>query len=111
MARKNRPGSSKQTLKQEQAALRRRAPGRRFVGDASAQRERAVEAERAKVHRMAEVDRAERTAERVGIPVVAMLAEIVQDGLHIGGILVRLPFMLARAYLGPRDAYPRPREA
>jgi hypothetical protein len=105
MARNRRPGSSKQTFRQEQAALRRGAPGgRRFVGDANAQRERAVRAEREKVQRMAEVDHAQRTAERIGVPVIALVASIVQDAVHIAGVLVRLPFLLARAYLAPREA-------
>jgi hypothetical protein len=101
---KNRPGSSKQALKQQEAALRRGAPGRRFVGDARPQREEALRAEREKVHRMAEIDGARRVAERVGIPTIAMLADLAQSAVRIGGALVRAPFLLARAFLRPHAA-------
>jgi hypothetical protein len=102
MAR-NRRESSKQALGQQRAERRRGAPGRRFVGDASGQRDRAVRAEREKVHRMAEVDAAQRTAERVGIPVIAMLADVAQSAARIGGLLVRAPYLLARAFLRTRE--------
>jgi hypothetical protein len=101
---KNRPGSAKDAMGQQQAAFRRGAPGRRFIGDADAQRAKAVGAERKKVHRMAEVDAAERTAETVGVPVIALLADVVQSAVRIGGVLVRAPFSLARALLGPQHA-------
>lgn len=101
---KMRRESSKHALGQQEAALRRGAPGRRFVGDSSGQRDKAVRAEREKVHRMAEVDEAHRTAERVGVPVIAMLADSAQRAVRIGGLLVRAPFLLARAFLRPREA-------
>ena len=101
---KTHPGSSKQALKQQEAAFRRGAPGRRFVGDASPQREGALRAEREKVHRMAEIDGARRLAERVGIPTIAMLADLAQSAVHIGGAVIRAPFRLARAFLRPRNA-------
>ena len=103
MARMRRE-SSRQAFGQQEAATRRGAPGRRFVGDANAQRERAVGAERKKVQRMAEIDGAERTAERVGVPVIAMLADVAQSAVRVGSLLVRAPFMIARAFLRAREA-------
>lgn len=101
---KNRPDSAKDAIGQQRAAVRRGAPGRRFIGDADAQRAKSVGAERKKVRRMAEVDAAERTAESVGVPVIALLADVAQSAVRIGGVLVRAPFVLARAFLGPRHA-------
>lgn len=102
---KKRPGAAKRAMGQQEAAFRRGAPGgRRFIGDADAQRNKAVGAERKKVHRMAEVDNAERTAETVGIPVIALLADVAQSAVRIGSVLVRAPFALARALIGPRHA-------
>ena len=103
MAKKRR-GSAKDAMGQQEAAFRRGAPGRRFIGDADAQRTKAVRAERKKVHRMAEVDSAERTAQTVGVPVIALVADLVQSAARIGGALARAPFMLARAFLRAREA-------
>ena len=75
--RKNRPGSAKRAIGQQEAAFRRGAPGRQFIGDSgAAQSDAAKRAERRKVERMAEVDAATRTAEELGTPVSAILAEL-----------------------------------
>jgi hypothetical protein len=101
---KNRPSSAKQAIRQQEAATRRGAPGRRFIGDADRQRGAAVAAERKKVARMAEIDGARRTVESIGTPVIAMLADVAQSAVRIGSMVVRAPFLVARAFLRQREA-------
>ena len=103
MAVKNRPGSAKDTFSQQQAAFRRGAPGKRFVGDRAEQSAHAKEAVREKVERMAEVDAAQHTVERTPVPVSAILAELVQDALRLARSLAFAPFRIAAALRRPRE--------
>jgi hypothetical protein len=102
--RKNRRGSAKQAYGQQDAAFRRGAPGKKFIGEGAEQSYAAKQAERHKVARMAEVDSANRTAERIGVPVSAIVAELVQDTVKLAGTLVRAPYRIAAALIR------RPRE-
>jgi multidrug resistance efflux pump len=105
MASRNRPGSEKDMLSQQEADVRRGAPGgKRFVGDNAAQSQRARRAQREKVERMAEIDSAERTVQELGTPVSAILAELVQDSLRLARTLVYAPFRIAQAMRRPREA-------
>jgi hypothetical protein len=104
MAAKNRPGSAKDTFGQQQAAFRRDAPGKRFIGDRAKQSAHAKEAIREKVGRMAEVNAAERTAAGTEVPVSAILAALVEDSLKLARTLVAAPFRIAAALRRPREA-------
>jgi hypothetical protein len=104
MAVKNRPGSAKAAMRQQQVALRRGAPGKRFIGETAGQSGRAREEERERVERMAEVDAAIHRAEDVGVPVSAILAELVEDTLRLVRTLVAAPFRIAQALRRPREA-------
>jgi hypothetical protein len=97
MAAKNRPDAARQAIAQQAATQRRGAPGRHFVGDAAEQRSEAKAVERRKVGRMIEVDHARHEAERIEVPVSAILAEIVQDALKLARTLVAAPFRIALA--------------
>jgi hypothetical protein len=100
MALRNRPGSARGVMGQQEAAIRRGAPGaKRYVGGAAEQSHAARQAERRKVERMAEVDRANRVAEATGTPVAAILAELVQDSLRLARTFAAAPFRIARAIL------------
>jgi hypothetical protein len=104
--RKNRPGSAKSAMGQQEAAFRRGAPGKQFIGGASAQQSQAArQAQRRKVERMAEVDSATRRAEALGTPVSAVLAELIQDTVRLARTLALAPFRIAQALVR------RPREA
>jgi hypothetical protein len=102
MAAKQRPGSAKDAMGQQQAAFRRGAPGKRFVGDRAEQSQEARRVQREKVERMAEIASAERRAEEIGVPVSAILAELIQDTLHLARTLVVAPFRLWHAWRTPR---------
>jgi hypothetical protein len=102
--RKNRPGSAKSAMGRQEAADRRGAPGKRFIGEGAEQSRGARLAERQKVERMAEVDSAKRVAEELGMPVSAILAELVQDSLRLARTLSLTPLRLAQAL------WRRPRE-
>jgi hypothetical protein len=97
MASKRRGRSAKQTLSRQRAETRRRAPGKKFIGETQAQSAAAREAERRKVERMAEVDAALRRADEIGVPIVAVAAELVQDAVRIATTLASAPFRLALA--------------
>lgn len=88
----------------QQAGDRRGAPGKRFIGDTAEQSRGARDAERKKVGRMAEVDSARRVAEELGMPISAVLAELVQDTLRLARTLSLTPLRLAQAF------WRRPRE-
>jgi hypothetical protein len=104
MAAKDRPGSARDAMGQQEARTRRGAPGKRFVGEGADQSAKARRAERKKVERMAEVDAATRRAEEVGTPVSAILAELVQDAVRLARTLAAAPFRLAAALRRPRAA-------
>lgn len=97
MAAKNRPDSAREVVARQQAQTRRGAPGKRFIGDRSAQSEAARLAQRKKVGRMAERDSALRRAERIGTPVTAILAELVEDAIRLARSLVAAPFRIFQA--------------
>ncbi len=103
---RNRPGSAKNAIRQQEAAFRRGAPGaKRFIGGTAEQSRAARQAERHKVERMAEVDEASHVAEEVGTPVSAILAELVQDSVRLAWTLARAPFRIAQALVHrPRTA-------
>lgn len=104
MAAKNRPGSAKETLRQQQAAFRRGAPGKKFIGDTAEQSRRDHRAQVERVERMAEIDSARRVAEALPVPVTAILAELVQDSLRLARTLWAAPFRIAQALRRPREA-------
>src|SRR5512138_2547932 len=104
MASKNRPGSAKRAMGVQEAQLRRGAPGKRFIGETSRQSARARQAEREKVERMAEVDDARHRAEALGIPISAVVAELVQDAARLVRTLVLAPFRIAYALRRPARA-------
>lgn len=91
------PGQEKSALRQQQAAFRRGAPGKRFVGETAAQSAAARRATRKKVERMAEVDAAQRRAEELGEPVAAIVAELIADALKLGRSVAAAPFRIAVA--------------
>jgi hypothetical protein len=98
--RKNRPGSAKRAMGQQEAAFRRGAPGRQFIGDSAAvQSVTARRAERRKVERMAEIDAATRKAEELGTPVSAIVAELIQDATRLARTLALAPFRIAQAFM------------
>jgi hypothetical protein len=102
---KNGPGSAKRAMGKQEASERRGAPGKRFIGDTAEQSRRARVAQRRTVERMAEVDSARKVAEEIGIPVSAILAELVQDTARLARTLSLAPFRLAQAFLRrPRAA-------
>ncbi len=97
---KNRPGSAKSAMGQQEAAFRRDAPGaKRFIGGAAEQSRAARQAERQKVERMAEVDHANHVAEELGTPVSAIIAELVQDSVKLARTFAIAPFRIAQALL------------
>jgi hypothetical protein len=101
MAR-NRPGSAKNAIRQQEAAFRRGAPGaKQFIGGTAEQSRAAKQAERHKVERMAEIDQAGHVAEEVGTPVSAIVAELVQDSLKLAWTVARAPFRIAQALVRP----------
>jgi len=104
--RKNRPSSAKNAVAQQEAAFRRGAPGRQFIGGSAAQQSMAArQAQRRKVERMAEIDSATRTADALGTPVSAIVAELVQDTAKLATTLLFAPFRLAQALVRrPRTA-------
>ncbi len=104
MARKNRPRAARETLARQQAQTRRGAPGKRFIGERSAQSEAARREETAVVERMAEVDAAVRRAEELGTPVAAILAELVENTVRLVRSLVAAPFRIVQALRHPRLA-------
>lgn len=91
---------------QQEAAFRRGAPGRRFIGDAAARQSLdARQAERRKVERMAEIDSATRTADELGTPISAVLAQLVQDSAKLVGVLLYAPIRIVQAFVRrPRTA-------
>lgn len=103
---KNRPRSAKSAMGQQEAATRRGAPGRQFIGDSAARQSMdARQAQRRKVERMAEIDAATRNAEEIGTPVSAILAELVQDAAKLARSLVLAPFRIVQAFVRrPRAA-------
>ena len=94
MASKKRPGSAKRTLAKQEAARKRGAPGKRFIDETADQSLQARRVERQKVERMAEVDRAHRTVEEVGMPASAVVAELVQDVWRLARTLAVTPYRL-----------------
>jgi hypothetical protein len=96
----NRPGTAKGALGQQQAAVRREAPGaKRFIGGTAQQSRAAHEAERRLVARMAEVDDARRVADELGTPLAAVVAELVQDAVRLVRSLALAPFRIGQALL------------
>jgi hypothetical protein len=102
MAVKNRPGAAKRAMGQQEARFKRSAPGKRFIGEAAEQSERARSEVRKKVERMAEIDAATHRAEEIGVPVSAILAELVQDTVRLARTLGAAPFRIAHALRRPR---------
>jgi hypothetical protein len=102
MASKHGPGSAKDTLGQQGAALRRAAAGKRFVGDRAAQAGAARRGERDRVERLAEIDAAHRRADRLGVPVEAVLAELVEDFFRLARSLALAPLRIAQAIRSSR---------
>jgi hypothetical protein len=108
MASRNRPGSAKDTLGQQGAELRRGAPGgKRFVGDRAAQSGAARRAEQEKAERLAEIDAAQRRADRLGMPVEAVLAGLIEDFARLMRSLALAPLRIAQAVRSGRRATTR----
>ncbi len=105
MANRNRIPSSRDALAQQQAEVRRSAPGKRFIGDTAEQSRSDRRAQLERVERMAELDAAERRADALEEPVLAILARLAQDSYLLARTLATAPFRLASALLRP------PREA
>jgi hypothetical protein len=101
MAVKDRPGSARDAMGQQEARTRRGAPGKRFIGEGAAQSAKARAAERRKVERMAEIDAATHRADEVGTPIAAILAELVEDAVRLARTLVAAPFRIAAALRRP----------
>ena len=103
---KIRPGSAKSAMGQQEAAVRREAPGgKRFIGGSAEQSRAARQAERQKVERMVEVDHANHVAEELGTPISAILAELVQDTVKLARTFALAPFRIAQAFIRrPRTA-------
>lgn len=89
---------------QQEAAARRGAPGKRFIGETASQSARARRTEQKKVARMAEIASAEQRSEEIGEPVSAILAELVSDVLHLARTLAGAPFRIANALRRPARA-------
>lgn len=105
MATTNLPGSSRDRLAQQQADVRRNAPGKRFIGDTAGQSRADRKAQLERIEKMAEADAAARRAEALEEPLSAILATLVRDTLGLARTLAAAPFRLALAVLRP------PREA
>jgi hypothetical protein len=97
MAVKNRPDSARQTLARQKTQTRRGAPGKRFIGEQAGQSESARLAERHKVERMAERDSATRRAEEIGIPLAAIIAELIENTVRLARSLMAAPFRILGA--------------
>lgn len=112
MAGKIRPGAAKQALAQQEAQVRRSAPGKRFVGEAAAQSRQAREAERERVERMAAEDAVEQAAAReearreeiLAEPLSDILSDLVRDTWQLARTLASAPFRILRAIRAPRTA-------
>jgi hypothetical protein len=102
MAAKNRPGSAKDVLRQQEASLRREAPGKRFIGETARQREEARRAERDRVERMAEIEAAEKREAEAAAPMRAILAELAEDFAGLVRSVVAAPFRIAMAMRRPK---------
>jgi hypothetical protein len=104
MASKSRPGAAKGTLGRQGAELRRAAPGKRYVGERAVQAGAARRVERARVERMAEIDAAQRRADRLGLPIEAVLAELAEDFVRLVRSLALAPLRIAVALRNARQA-------
>ncbi len=104
MAVKDRPGSAREAMGQQEARTRRGAPGKRFVGQAAEQSAKAREDERRKVERLAERDAARRRAEELDVPISTLLAELAWDVARLGWTVAVAPLRLAAALRRPRTA-------
>jgi len=102
MASRNRPGSAKDTIARQAADQRRAAPGKRFVGDRAAQSGEARRVVRERVGRMAEIDAAHRRADRLGVPVEAVLAGLVEDFARLVRSVVLAPLRIVHALRSAR---------
>ncbi len=94
MARKNRPGAAKDTMGQQEARLRRRAPGKRFVGERAGQSREAKRQELDRVVRMAEEHRREELEQA---SVTGILVELFVDSLRLASSLITAPFRILEA--------------
>jgi hypothetical protein len=99
MASKKRRSSSKQALSRQRAETRRRAPGKRYVGENRKQSIQAKEAQRRTVARLVEVDAATRRAEEIGVPISAVMAELVDDAVKLARTLLMAPLRLTVALI------------
>jgi hypothetical protein len=98
---KNRPGSARDAMGQQQALSRRGAPGKRFIGETAEQSASARRAEREKVERMVEEDAERRKAAE---PISAILIDLLEDSFRLARTLFWAPFRLANALRRPREA-------
>jgi hypothetical protein len=85
----------------QKAQTRRRAPGKRFIGETAEQSEAARQAERERVQQLAQAAEAARLAET---PVTTILGELVQSAARLVGTIATAPFRLALALRQPRTA-------
>ncbi len=104
MASKRRRKSAKETLSRQAAGFRRGAPGKRFIGETSAQSAADHLEEVRRAQRMAEIASARRRAEAVAEPIEAVLAQLVQDAVRLARTVALAPFRIAAAWRRPREA-------
>ncbi len=93
----------REALGQQRVEVRRGAPGKRFVGDAAEQSRNDRRAQLARVERMAELDAAERRAKALGVPLRALVVDLVRDSVALARTLVAAPFRIALAVWRPRE--------
>ncbi len=94
MATRNRPRAAKDTIGQEAARLRQRAPGKRFIGARAAQSREAKRQELDRVVRMAEEHHREELRET---SVTEVLIELVVDSVRLANTVITAPFRIAGA--------------
>lgn len=95
---------SKVALAQQRAQLRRSARGKAHIGDDTGSAA-AKAAERAKVHRMQEIQHAREESERLQEPIVAVVADLLADTFRLARTVVSFPFRMAAALRGHREAH------
>ena len=94
----------KAALGQQRAELKRSAHGKLHIGDDTGSAAGKA-AERAKVRLMQEVHAAREAAERRREPLAAIVSDLVTDTLKLARTILSIPFRMASALRGRREAH------
>ena len=95
---------SKAALGLQRAELRRSARGKVHIGDDTGSAAGRA-AERDRVHRLQELQRAQEKSARRAEPMGAIVADLITDTLKLARTLVSVPFRMASALRGRREAH------